>query len=136
MQVYRKVGLLRAAGVSFSCWILHSVQMRFSPARRPTQQAAFAPPLAALLGLEEYERQLKDAIRAAFEARAAAYTEEVRASGTPFLVLCGVEPITHGVSGHALLAFSTARRALQVNVLALPAQGAHSMLLCARRCGG
>lgn len=33
---------------------------------------------AALLGLDEYERQLKEALRAAFEARAAAYTEEVR----------------------------------------------------------
>lgn len=36
---------------------------------------------AALLGLDEYERQLKEALRAAFEARAAAYAEEARRWG-------------------------------------------------------
>ncbi|KAI7835534.1 hypothetical protein COHA_010562 [Chlorella ohadii] len=47
--------------------------VRLDPAPQSNDPAA-----PALLGLEEYERQLKDAIRAAFEARAAAYTEEVR----------------------------------------------------------
>ena len=55
-------------------------------ARRPPtlhRSVAPVPPpcpasRAALLGLDEYERQLKDALRAAFEARAAAYAEEVR----------------------------------------------------------
>jgi len=36
---------------------------------------------AGLLGLEEFERQLKEALRAGFEARAAAYAEEVRGGG-------------------------------------------------------
>lgn len=31
-----------------------------------------------MLGLEEFDRQARDALRAAFEARAAAYAEEVR----------------------------------------------------------
>lgn len=93
-----------------------------------------ALPHAALLGLDEYERQLKDAIRAAFEARAAAYTEEVRGDSLP--------PLQCRCTLH-VFEVACSLQTDQGTMSVLPFHGStHSLkqsppALCrARRCGG